>query len=344
MHEMLSLAPPWPAVDDPGEEPATPDPDDVPGLHLVGSADDDLLAGSAGADTLEGGRGDDIYHVNDPGDLVVERRDQGHDRVIASVDHRLRAHVEDLELVGEADLKGTGNALDNRLVGNAGHNTLNGAGGADTMEGGDGDDTYVVNDAGYQVVEAEGQGIDLVRASVSHALADHVENLTLTGSAAIAATGNGLDNRLRGNAADNILFGGAGNDMLIGGLGNDTYLFGRGDGVDTVGENDATIGNTDVMRFLQDVAIDQLWFRRTSNHLEVSIIGTEDKATINNWYRGAQHQLERFEVSEGQALLNAQVDSLVQAMAAFAPPPMGQSTLPPDYAQILAPLIAASWN
>lgn len=166
----------------------------------------------------------------------------------------------------------------------------------------------------------------------------------LAGQSDAAFTANALDNHLRGNAADNTLIGGAGNDTLVGGLGNDAYVVGRGHGADTIQDKDSTAGNTDVARFLHDVATDQLWFRRVSNHLEVSIIGTEDKATILNWYRGAQHQLERFEVSEGQALLNAQVDSLVQAMASFAPPPMGQITLPPDYAQSLAPVIAASWG
>ena len=51
-----------------------------------------------------------------------------------------------------------------------------------------------------------------------------MENITLTGTASINATGNSLNNVLTGNSSDNILDGGAGADTLIGGLGNDTYI------------------------------------------------------------------------------------------------------------------------
>ncbi|MBL0943554.1 MAG: hypothetical protein IBJ04_04360 [Hydrogenophaga sp.] len=136
----------------------------------------------------------------------------------------------------------------------------------------------------------------------------------------------------------------AGNDTLIGGAGNDTYLLGRGDGAETVQENDSTAGNTDILRLLEDVTIEQVWFQRVSNNLEVSIIGTGDKASITNWYSGNQYKLEQFMTNDGQILLSSQVDNLVNAMASFAPPAAGQTTLPPDYAQSLTPVIASNWN
>ena len=55
-------------------------------------------------------------------------------------------------------------------------------------------------------------------------LAGEVENLTLTGSAAIDATGNGKANSLVGNAAANRLDGRGGADKMKGGAGNDTYV------------------------------------------------------------------------------------------------------------------------
>src|SRR5262249_17811946 len=48
--------------------------------------------------------------------------------------------------------------------------------------------------------------------------------LTLTGSQAVNATGNTLNNVLTGNANDNVLDGALGADTLIGGGGDDTYL------------------------------------------------------------------------------------------------------------------------
>ncbi len=83
------------------------------------------------------------------------------------------------------------------------------------------------------VIEKAGEGIDTVMSSVTYALTANVENLTLTGAAAINGTGNSLDNVLIGNSASNTLIGGGGNDTLdggggadimIGGLGNDTYV------------------------------------------------------------------------------------------------------------------------
>jgi len=75
---------------------------------------------------------------------------------------------------------------------------------------------------------ANGGGIDLVTASVSFTLSANVDNLTLTGSAAIDGTGSNLDNLITGNTGANVLSGGEGNDTLIGGLGADTLTGGAG--------------------------------------------------------------------------------------------------------------------
>ena len=56
-----------------------------------------------------------------------------------------------------------------------------------------------------------------VESSISYTLSAHVENLALTGSAAINGKGNALDNFVGGNDAENILDGAAGNDVLAGG-------------------------------------------------------------------------------------------------------------------------------
>ena len=81
-----------------------------------------------------------------------------------------------------------------------------------TLAGGAGNDVYEIHRAGDVVVEAAGAGVDTVRSSVSLTLAENVENLELTGTAAINATGNAANNTLAGNAGDNILKGGNGID------------------------------------------------------------------------------------------------------------------------------------
>lgn len=191
--------------------------------RLSGEAGNDYLVGGAGADIMAGGQGDDVYEVDSTGDYVVEAPGEGIDRVRASVNHTLRENIEILVLTGGANINGSGNALDNTIVGNAGNNILNGGAGADIMIGGAGDDVYEVDSAGDRAIEAAGEGIDRVRASVTHALGANVENLILLGTADINGFGNALANIIAGNAGSNVLNGGAGDDTLIGGAGDDVY-------------------------------------------------------------------------------------------------------------------------
>jgi len=199
---------------------------------LTGNAGANTLDGGAGADTLAGGAGNDVYLV-DASDTVVEAAGEGTDTVNANFSYTLGANLENLVLTGTAAINGTGNALDNVLTGNTAANTLDGGAGADTLIGGAGNDIYIA-DASDTVVENANEGTDTVYASGSFTLGANLENLTLTGTAAINGTGNALNNVLTGNAAANVLDGGAGADTLAGGAGDDVYVV---DASDTVVEN-----------------------------------------------------------------------------------------------------------
>ena len=191
---------------------------------IYGGDGNDTLDGGTGADTMYGGTGNDLYVVDDAGDRISESANSGLDEVRSSINFTLGSHVENLTLIGVADINATGNSVVNVLTGNAGNNRLDGMSGADTMAGGAGDDTYVVDNVGDQVIEASGAGSDLVLSSISLVLPDQVENLTLTGSTALNATGNDLGNVITGNLRNNLLDGRGGADTMIGGAGDDTYI------------------------------------------------------------------------------------------------------------------------
>ncbi|MHA4870659.1 Ig-like domain-containing protein [Duganella sp. PWIR1] len=210
---------------------------------LVGTDGADSINGGAGADSMSGGAGDDIYVVDVAGDIVVELADQGSDLVqvayTAAGSYTLGDNIENATVTATVAVNLIGNALDNTLIGNAaanmlsgglGNDTLIGGAGNDTMVGGGGDDVYVVDVATDVVTELDGGGTDSVQtAAVAYTLGAFVENLSYTGTAAFAGTGNALANAISGGIGKDTLSGGGGNDTLTGGAGDDSLLGGDGD-------------------------------------------------------------------------------------------------------------------
>lgn len=177
---------------------------------LTGEAGNDTLYGGAGDDSLLGSGGNDSLHGESGNDVL--RADEGSDTLFG----------------GEGNDNLYAGALATVLDGGAGLDTLRGGGGADTMAGGAGDDTYYVRHGASRVTEAAGGGMDIVRTTVSFALAStaEVEMLRVDDQAtttAVNLTGSATNNDLRGNNGANRLEGGGGEDSLRGFLGDDIY-------------------------------------------------------------------------------------------------------------------------
>ncbi len=236
--------------------------------RIDAGAGNDFVTGGAGNDILIGGTGFDVLFYGDiiqgiqvnlstgqvnAGDQGGTDQVSGFERVILgsgadlfigdALDNIVEGAAGDDQLFGGAgnDRLFGGDGID-QLFGGEGNDLLDGGAGADFMNGGMGDDIYVIDDAGDQITEFGGGGVDTVMASISYTLGSGIENLMLTGTASINATGNDGDNYIWGNVGRNILSGGAGNDtiatavgvaaikvdsgfdQIIGGSGNDTLV------------------------------------------------------------------------------------------------------------------------
>ncbi len=318
------------------------------GDTMNGGLGNDTLNGGTGNDVMDGGAGNDTYVVDSPGDWARETgvgAAGGKDLVQSSAANftlEANSNIENLTLLGIANINGSGNELANILTGNSGNNqlmgldgndqllggagddTLDGGAGADKMAGGLGDDTYFVDVTTDVVTEALNAGTDdTVQSSVNYTLGANVEHLTLTGLENLNGTGNTLNNSITGNSGDNTLSGLAGNDILRGGLGNDTvnggsgqdtFLFSRGDGQDVVKDSS---GTADQISFDTNINPLDLVISRQANDLRIAIHGTSDQITVQNWYTGSVNRTETIQAGNGDVLLSTQVDQLIQAMAQF---------------------------
>jgi Ca2+-binding RTX toxin-like protein len=153
---------------------------------LQGASGKDVLDGGSGADRMYGGLGNDIFIVDSALDLTMEFADGGIDLVKSSVSLTLRSNIEQLKLMGAADINGKGNVGANVLIGNSGDNRLWGLDGNDILYSDGGDDRI-----------ASGN--------------DHLY-------------GGAGDDRLYGGEGNDRLDGGTGVDRMHGGLGDDVYV------------------------------------------------------------------------------------------------------------------------
>ena len=278
---------------------------------LVGDANANILDGWIGDDQMQGGAGDDIYVVDSYHDIVRENIGEGTDTVMAEVDYKLSANVENLTLTLSA-LLGTGNDLNNTITGNDNNNELHGKDGNDTLDGGTGgdsmygeggDDTYVVDDITDVVSElshgGDAGGTDTVEASISYHLGSFVEDLVLTGTSGLSGWGNSAANSLTGNSGSNVLHGGGGNDTLDGGGGSDTLYGEAGDDTYVVANTTTKVseyqygvdaGGTDTVeasvnfalgKFVENLTLTGTAISATGNGLGNTLIGNGEDNIID---------------------------------------------------------------
>jgi len=221
---------------------------ELDGLAFGTSGNDSLDGVGVDAAILVGKEGDDRYSIDQASDIIVERPNQGTDRLLVSLSYVLPNEMS-IELmsttnnIGTDPINLTGNGSSQYIFGNYGANQLDGGFGGDVLIGFLGDDTYIVRYDGDDVRENVGEGTDRVSTAVSYQLraGQEIELFATTSNVGVDAlnlTGNEFAQYLFGNYGNNILDGRGGADVMLGFRGNDVYrIDDQGDDVrETVGE------------------------------------------------------------------------------------------------------------
>lgn len=302
---------------------------------IKGNALANVITGNKGDDILYGAAGDDtyIYQLGDGVDEIFDsasaksgkstiRIDAGNDKLclqgnISLNDIEFEKIGADLVLgLRQSGENSATNKLANRINLNDWSNTLSRV---ETLELSDGNRYTIANWN--------------IGSSNNDTLLDGVGHGRLYG-------GEGNDS-LDAGAGNDYLDGGLGNDRLIGGAGFDVYRFGRGYGVDTIVET-ASLSDRDIVMLRSGITAEQLWFKRSGNHLEMSVIGSKDKVVFENWYNGSH--VEEIRTADGKMLSDSAVSNLVNAMSLLTQPALGQNDLPASYQSQLNNVMTQNWQ
>lgn len=305
--------------------------------RLEGGNGNDSLNGGAANDTLLGGRGDDTYiFAAGGGQDIIDNTGGGYDT--------LRFEGITYNQVGSGLMK-SGNDL-----------VLNVSGGSDKVTlknwflGGDNVVDVITFASGGQLTAAQifgafGLSNPDVNGSPNYLnLPDERAFGTVLGGQAgdQNVLGSSDADMIDGGSGHDTLRGNKGNDYLIGGDGNDTYRFAAGDGQDTINNLSNTPADNDVLS-IEGITRDNLWLSRQGDNLVIDARGTDDSITVQDWYANAAQKLDAIQAGSSTLYAN-QVDSLVNAMAAFGAPAGGEINLTQAQRDQLNVVIAASWQ
>jgi VCBS repeat-containing protein len=290
--------------------------------ELEGDDGDDVLDGGSGNDELEGGKGNDQLFGGSGNDEL--EGDDGNDLLDGgSGNDELEGGKGNDQLFG-----GSGN---DELEGDDGNDLLDGGSGNDELEGGKGND-QLFGGSGNDELEG-GKGDDFLDGgSGNDELEGDKGNDQLFG-------GSGND-ELEGGKGDDFLDGGSGNDELEGEKGDDTYQFNRGYDMDRITDDDS--GDDRVL--FADVNHNELWFWREGDDLQIGILNTLDRLTVEDWYDG-DNRIETFNTTDDKyALSESNVQQLVDAMATFSVTNSGSLDVPQNVQDDVQSVITTAWQ
>ncbi|PTU72937.1 calcium-binding protein [Pseudomonas mangrovi] len=305
--------------------------------RLEGGNGNDTLMGGQGNDALLGGRGDDVYvFAAGGGQDVIDNAGGGFDT--------LRFEGIAFNQVSSGLMR-SGNDLVLRVSGGTDQVTIR-----NWFLGGDNVVDVITFASGGQLTAAQLFGAfgvanpDPLGSPAYANLPDERSfgNLVAGQAAGHTILGSSDADLIDGGAGNDTLVGGRGNDYLMGGDGSDTYRFALGDGQDVINNLSNSPDDNDVLAF-DGIGRDSLWLSREGDSLVIDVTGSEDRVTVQDWYVAPAQRLDSIQAG-GSVLYASQVDSLVEAMAAFGAPSGGELALSQSQREQLELVVAANWQ
>lgn len=194
-----------------------------------------------------------------------------------------------------------------------------------------GDSNAVMLDGKNQLISVSGQNNSIT-------VTGDNSSIVTSGVTAVSLAGNQIQTSVQGSG-DTVTVSGNGDSLTITGSTDTVSLNNTG----TLSLNITNATQDDALQFMNGISVDQLWFSQSGNTLVASVIGTHQEIDVNNWFEGGTNQLQ-IKSGDGHALVNSQLDNLINAMATMTPPAMGQTTLSQDQMTQLKPSLDAAWN
>ncbi|MGY3015556.1 subtilisin-like proprotein convertase family protein/Ca2+-binding RTX toxin-like protein [Pseudomonas sp. TE6283] len=301
------------------------------GRHLA-------LLGSGAKATLLGRDDQQVFATGSRAEVTLG---DGNNTVKGGVGTLVAGHGDNL-------IETTGSST-NLTLGN-GHNTIKGS--LDKLVAGNGDN--LIETTGSSADVTLGDGRNTINGRLDKLVAGNGDNhVESSGSFAEITLGNGGnsikgefrklvvgdgDNRIETSSSfTKIKLGKGHNNVVVEGSMADVEV---GEGHTEV----AFRGSMSTLNFGKPVLPEQLWFQHQGDDLLISRIGSAQQVTLHDWYASSPARVRDIVAGNGQHLSDRNVEQLVQAMAAFAPPGAAATSFDAAQAQALQPVLAANWR